>query len=100
MFEIDPSRIDLAQEFRRQPFGRHSAELQRVLNRMRSEPLQGHYVLLRDGRFGPWRLAQLGRRPQDPFTLTGHVFRDRLEAEWVVFRLRWQRLTGKELSID
>lgn len=100
MYEIDPSRIDLAQEFRRKPFGRHSAELQRVLNRMRSEPFHGHYVLLRDGRSGPWKLAELGRRPQDPMTLTGHVFADRIEAEWVVFKLRWQRLTGEELAVD
>jgi hypothetical protein len=100
MFEIDPSRIDLAQEFKRKPFGRHSADLQRVLNRMRSEQFEGHFVLLRDGRFGPWKLAQLGRRPQDPMTLTGHVFEDRHQAEWTVFKLRWQRLTGQELALD
>jgi N,N-dimethylformamidase len=100
MYEIDPNRSDLAQEFRRKPYGRHSAELQRVLNRMRSEPFEGHYVLLRNGRFGPWKLAQLGRCPQDPMTLTGHVFQDRTEAEWVVFKLRWLRLTGQELMLD
>ncbi|MDY0874265.1 hypothetical protein [Dongia rigui] len=100
MYEIDPSRTDLAQEFKRKPFGRHSAELQRVLNRMRSEPFEGHYVLLRDSRFGPWKLAQLGRRPQDPMTLTGHVFQDRLEAEWQVFKLRWKRLTGHDLPLE
>jgi len=100
MFEIDPSRLDLAQEFKRKPFGRHSADLQRILNRMRSEPFEGHYVLLRDGRFGPWKLAQLGRRPQDPMTLTGHIFDDRHQAEWTVFKLRWQRLTGQELTLE
>ncbi|WP_374652984.1 hypothetical protein [Dongia sp.] len=100
MYDIDPSRIDLAQEFKRKPFGRHSAELQRVLNRMRSEPFEGHYVLLRDNRFGPWKLAQLGRRPQDPMILTGDLFQDRIEAEWAVFKLRWKRLTGQDLALD
>ena len=100
MFEIDPSRLDLAQEFKRRPFGRHSADLQRVLNRMRSEPFEGHFVLLHDSRFGPWKLAQFGRRPQDPIILTGHVFEDRTQAEWTVFKLRWQRLTGQELPLD
>ena len=38
MFKIDPSRLDLALEFRRQPFGEHSADLQAVLNAMRSAP--------------------------------------------------------------
>jgi hypothetical protein len=66
MFDIDPTRLDLAEEFRRKPYGRHSAELQRVLNRMRTEPFEGHYVLLRDGRFGPWRLGTFGATPADP----------------------------------
>lgn len=100
MYEIDPSRIDLAEEFKHKPYGRHSAELQRVLNRMRSEPFEGHYVLLRDGRFGPWRLAQLGRRPQDPIIPTGDVFTDKTAAEWAVFKLRWKRLTGQDLTLE
>jgi topoisomerase IA-like protein len=62
MYEIDPTRLDLAEEFRKKPYGRHSAELQRILNRMRTEPFDGHYVLLRDGRFGPYRLGRLSKR--------------------------------------
>ncbi len=100
MYEIDPRRIDLAEEFKRKPYGRHSAELQRVLNRMRSEPFEGHYVLLRDGPSGPWRLAQLGRRPQDPIIPTGDVFTDKMAAEWAVFKLRWKRLTGQDLTLE
>ena len=38
MYKIDPGRTDLAEEFRRNPFGPHSAELQKVLNVMRWEP--------------------------------------------------------------
>jgi len=100
MYEIDPTRLDLVEEFRRKPYGRHSAELQRVLNRMRSEPFAGHYVLLRDGRFGPYRLGQFGETPADPITPTGHVFQTVREAEWAVFKLRWKRLTGHDLALD
>lgn len=100
MYAIDPTRLDLAEEFRNKPYGRHSAELQRILNRMRSEPFEGHYVLVREGRFGPYRLGCLGRTPADEITLTGHVFQTRREAEWGVFKLRWRRLTGQELPID
>lgn len=100
MYEIDPTRLDLAEEFRNKPYGRHSAELQRILNRMRTEPFEGHYVLLRDGRFGPWRLGQFGATPADPITPTGHVFQSVREAEWVVFKLRWKRLTGQDLPLD
>ena len=100
MYEIDPSRLDLAKEFRRKPYGRHSAELQRVLNRMRTEPLEGHYVLVREGRFGPFKLGCLGRKPSDPITYTGAIFQTRTEAEWAVFKLRWKRLTGRDLALD
>jgi hypothetical protein len=57
-------------------------------------------VLLRDGRFGPWRLGTFGNTPADPITPTGHVFKSVREAEWVVFRLRWKRLTGLDLPLD
>ena len=100
MYEIDPSRLDLAEEFKRKPYGRHSAELQRVLNRMRTEPFEGHYVLVRDGRFGPFKLGCFGRRPSDPIAYTGTIFQTRLEAEWAVFKLRWKRLTGRDLALD
>jgi N,N-dimethylformamidase len=100
MYQIDPTRLDLAEEFRRKPYGRHSAELQRILNRMRSEPFEGHYVLLRDGRLGPYRLGQFGTTPAEPITPTGHVFASVREAEWVVFKLRWKRLTGQDLTLD
>jgi hypothetical protein len=34
--ELDPSRLELAREFKDQPFGRHSPDLQYLLHRMRS----------------------------------------------------------------
>lgn len=100
MYKIDPSRLDLAEEFRRKPYGRHSAELQRVLNRMRTEPFEGHYVLIRESRVGPYKLGCFGRTPADPITLTGDVFQTERDAEWAVFKLRWRRLTGQELPLD
>jgi hypothetical protein len=100
MFVLDPSRVDLALEFKRKPFGRHSADLQRVLNRMRAEPFEGHYVLVREQRTGPWKLAMFGRTPQDPLAFTGQVFTSHEEAEWAVFKLRWKRLTGEELKLE
>jgi topoisomerase IA-like protein len=100
MYQIDPTRLDLAEEFRRKPYGRHSAELQRVLNLMRTEPFEGHYVLIREGRFGPYKLSRFGRTPADPLADTGQVFQSVREAEWMVFKLRWHRLTGLELPLD
>jgi hypothetical protein len=90
----------LAQEFRAQPHGRHSAELQRVLNRMRSEPFNGHHVLVQDRKDLPYRLARLGPTPADPISYTGDTFVALQEAEWAVFRLRWRALFGNDPVID
>jgi hypothetical protein len=90
----------LAQEFRAQPHGRHSSELQRVLNRMRSEPFAGHYILVQEHKGQPSRLAQLGVTPADPISYTGDTFGTLAEAEWVVFKLRWHRQFGSDVSVD
>lgn len=90
----------LAQEFRQQPHGRHSAELQRILHRMRSEPFAGHYVLVRETSKEPYRLAQLGATPADPISYTGDTYATLADAEWAVFKLRWRRLFGTDLPVE
>lgn len=89
----------LAQEFRSQPHGRHSAELQRVLNRMRAEPFSGRYVLVQETKDLPYRLARLGPAPADPISYTGDTFASLEEAEWAVFKLRWHRLFGCDVTV-
>lgn len=90
----------LAREFRARPHGRHSAELQRVLNRMRSEPFAGRYVLVQEQKGLPYRLAQLGATPADPISYTGNTFVTLAEAEWAVFKLRWRRHFGSDAPVD
>ena len=46
MYKVDPSRTDLALEFKSKPYGRHSDALQRILNLFRSDPLPGNYCLV------------------------------------------------------
>ena len=107
MYRIDPDRVDLAEEFRDNIFGRHSGELQRVLNCMRMLPdAGGRYVLIAD-KTSPdhpaqgWILARMGTRRADPVTpVPGVVFHSLEEAEWEVFKLRWKDLTGRDLPLD
>lgn len=100
MYEIDPDRLDLAREFKALPYGRHSGELQRVLNRMRGGANAGRYVIICTRRHREWALARMGARPGDPLELVpGAVFRSHEEAEWEVFKLRWRELTGRELRL-
>lgn len=100
-YPIDPSRIDLAEEFKANPFGPHSAALQRVVTRLRSGELVGRYVLVTKVPHHEWVLGCLsGVRGQDVILLEDHVFTSRAEAEWRVFKLRWEAITGKALVLD
>lgn len=100
-FPVDAGRIDLADEFRRNPRGRHSDALQKLLHRMRwqGDPTEsGRYVLvvLEPGR--RWCLARLPRRRGVPVEfLPDCVFDSLADAEWHVFVRRWRALTGGEL---
>lgn len=101
MYEIDPERLDLAREFKAKPYGRHSGELQRVLNRMRSPYDPHRFVIIAVERHRAWALARMapGAYPAlEP--VPGHRFGSREEAEWAVFKLRWRELTGRDLPID
>lgn len=101
MYQVDPTRLDLAEEFRRNPAGRHSGELQRILNLFRTGPFAGKYVLIRESRSWPLKikLACFGATPHDPFTYTGDAFSSYAEAEWAVFKLRWKDHTGQDLAL-
>jgi N,N-dimethylformamidase len=98
MLEIDPRRLDLAREFKARPFGVHSPDLQAVLNRMRRQPQPGKYCLLMSKPHAEWLLARTTGDPIRPEVVPGFVFHSLEEAEWAVFKLRWQELTGHDLA--
>lgn len=100
MYRFDKSRLDLAREFRTNPFGEHSPDLQYLLNIMREPGSEPFPVLLIERAGERWTLALLepgGRSPPRP---TNVVFTDLKEAEWHVFKLRWAALAGEEPSIE
>jgi hypothetical protein len=95
---VDPDRLDLVEEFRRAPRGPHGEELQKLLHRMRWSGVGGRYVLvtLEPGR--RWVLGRLpGTRGTPVETWPNRVFIDLAEAEWEVFRIRWEALTGRRI---
>ena len=100
MFQFDPSRIDLAREYRTTPFGEHSPDLQYLLNLMRSPSDQPFYLLVMTEPFRRWTLAVKQPGTLEPPRLTNSVFTDLKAAEWHVFKLRWQALAGEELRVD
>lgn len=98
MDAIDAARKDLVEEFRARPVGRQSGDLRRLLNTMRRHPDLPPYVLVCTRPQREWRLATKPAGRGVKTTLLDHPpLTDPLEAEWQVFRLRWQALTGEEL---
>jgi hypothetical protein len=99
-YRIDPRRDrEVVDEFRENPIGHHSPNLQRVLNTLRGGPLAGKYVLVCTKPFAEWVLARHpGERGKPIELLPEHKFASREEAEWAVFRLRWKAHTGEDLN--
>ena len=100
-YPVDPERVDLARQFRERPLGPHSPDLQHIVNRMRWSPLAGRHVLVTRVPYREWVLATLtGRRGDGPVIDEKQVFHTLADAEWAVFKLRWQAITGRTLDID
>lgn len=98
MYRIDPEATHLADEYRANPRGRHSPELQKVLGVMRGAPCAGKHVLIRDKGRGGYAIGRLsGRRGGPVHRIDDRVFATIAEAEWQVFRLRWKQHTGRDL---
>ena len=97
---LNPTRLDLAREFRADPMGLRSPELAVLLNRMRSLPLDGKHLLVETRRGEEWILAQMwGAPPNRIEMLPECVFHTAEEAEWFVFKLRWEVLCGEPLIL-
>jgi len=98
---IDPDRVDLAQAFKRNPWGPHGAELQRILNVMRACPVAGKHIILMTGPYTRWTVARLtGVRGEPAEIIDGLSFDNPEDAEWAVFKLRWEEHAKRPLNLD
>ncbi len=99
MYEIDPSRTDLVEEFKQNPRGPYSPELTLLVNRLRLGPMEERYILVCTKRGREWTLAKMPTvRGAKLELFEDCVFDDYNAASWEVFRMRWQAVTGKELK--
>jgi len=80
----------LVAEFRKKPTGQHSPGLQRLINHMRSEPMEGKLALLCTRPHEEWRLVQMNGRGH-AMTLLDGIFDNVEDAEWSIFKLRMKR---------
>jgi len=86
----DHGLLDLVREFRACPIGHHSPALARILSHLRAGPMQGKYCLICIRPHREWVIARLsGVRGTAPVVQDNRVFSSVEEAEWEVFKLRW-----------
>ena len=99
LYKIDANKHrHLVDEFRANPIGNHSPELQKVLNVFRGAKMAGKYVLVCAKPHKEWVLAQLGEKRGDPLILhKDRLFYSIEEAEWEIFKIRWEYYTGEPL---
>lgn len=100
MYGFDKTRLDLAREFKANPHGEHSPDLQYLLLIMRAPSDRPYHVLLTDKVGERWTLAVMHPGSRTPPRRTNVVFTDLKEAEWHVFKLRWAELAGEELPLE
>ena len=99
VYKIGAQDQHLIEEFNAKPIGHHSPALQRVLNVFRGEPMQDKYVLICTTPHKEWTLGRLGGERGKPVKIfKNHVFTNVEDAEREIFRRRWNKYTGDNLS--
>ena len=99
MYEIDPSRTDLVEEFRNNPYGPYSPELNLVVNRLRVMPMADRYILVCTKNGCEWMLAKMpSKRGAAVELFKDRIFTNYDEGIWEVFRMRWETVTGESLA--
>ena len=99
MYKIDPSRMDLVEEFRNNPSGPHSPELTLVVNRLRVMPVADRHILICTKRGCEWALAKMPtKRGAKLEILKDRIFTNYDEGAWEVFKMRWETVTGQSLT--
>ena len=99
MKKIDPSRTDLAHEFKAKPYGPHSPELQQVLSVMRWRETPGKHVLVEVPALSQWVLGRLPASRGEPVEVYDQTVFDRQEdGLWHLFKIRWEEHTGQRLE--
>jgi hypothetical protein len=97
---IDATRLDLAREFRRNPFAKHSPELYALLETLRGPRFNGNYVLVVVEPHRRYALAVKQQGGKPPVVLGNEIHGSAADAEWAVFKRRWESATGQPLAID
>ena len=89
MNEIKADDAQLLRQFRTTNTHTRPLELNRVLNRLRIEPLEGKHVIVCTVLYKEWAIGVLGARRGDPITILEGRFSSLAQAQWQMLKIRW-----------
>ncbi|MBN35051.1 MAG: hypothetical protein CMM46_09805 [Rhodospirillaceae bacterium] len=99
MYDIDPDRTDLLEEFDANPRGPYSPDLAEVVKRLRTGALDERHLIVCTKRGEEWAVGRWPAERGEPVSFVeGGTFSDYDDAARLVFRLRWQAATGRVLD--
>jgi len=99
VYQIDPDRLDLLEEFKARPFGEHSPDLQYMLNQLRRDTGDEFPVLVMTKPYEQWTLAWMKTGVIAPPRRTNTTFDSIEQAEWEVFKIRFKAATGRDCPV-
>ena len=89
MYEIRQEDAELLKYFRTTTTHNRPLKLNRVLNRLRMEPLAGKYVIVCTKLYTEWAIARMGSKRGDPLTMEPERYSSLADAQWKLLKIRW-----------
>jgi len=89
MYEIQPQDAELLRHFRTTNTHTRPLELNRVLNRLRMEPMAGKHVIVCTVPYQEWAIGVLGQKRGDPIVLLDVRYTSLEQAQWRMLKIRW-----------
>ena len=92
--------LPFVEEFRKNPIGHHSPNLQRILNILRYDLSGNQIILVTRVPFKEWVLGHMPPSRDDKIIVEddAEIFTTKEDAEWAVFCARWAAATGNLIT--
>lgn len=89
MYDIKPEDAQWLKYFRTTTTHNRPLELNRVLNRLRMEPMEGKYVIVCTRLYQEYAIGRLGEGRGAPVTLLPQRYTALRDAQWDMLKRRW-----------
>ncbi|MFA5489534.1 MAG: small subunit of N,N-dimethylformamidase [Candidimonas sp.] len=89
MYEIQAEDAELLKYFRTTTTKTRPLKLNRLLNRLRMEPMAGKRVIVCTKPYSEYALGTLGQKRGDPIVLDPERYAKLADAEWAMLKIRW-----------